>query len=347
MSPLELVDDRFDKLATELRAARPVASDSLREGVRALGEPKTAKERWSFRLPGRRVVLALAVAALLASFVAAGITGLGGSDRKSVLGGNVKRLDHNTTKTSGNAVGEGALQSRLKAPVPSRRAATQAYDLDTPAAGRLQRYDATLRLRVKDVDALSSAAKRAMNLARGLGGYVAAVQYSTSGGKRGGATLVLRVPVANVQTALGELTTLGTILQQRTGILDVTRRISRESKQIAQLERELAAADPEQAPAIRERLKTLRAKRARLLKSVRLAKITLALTTPAKQAAAAPTRFDRTLDDAGAVLLRELEILLYALVVAGPLLLLGGAGIAAARAARRRADGRLLASERP
>jgi hypothetical protein len=42
------------------------------------------------------------------------------------------------------------------------------------------------------------------------------------------------------------------------------------------------------------------------------------------------------------VLLRELEILLYALVVAGPLLLLGGAGIALARAQRRRADARLL-----
>ena len=86
----------------------------------------------------------------------------------------------------------------------------------------------------------------------------------------------------------------------------------------------------------------MRAKHARLLKSARLARITLGLTTPAKQAATAPSRFDRTVDDAGSVLLRELEILLYALVVAGPLLLLGAAGIAAAKAQRRRSDARLL-----
>jgi hypothetical protein len=67
----------------------------------------------------------------------------------------------------------------------------------------------------------------------------------------------------------------------------------------------------------------------------------LTLTTPA-QAAATPSRVHRTLDYAGGVLLRELQFLLYALVVAGPLLLLGVAGVGAARAARRRSDNRLL-----
>jgi hypothetical protein len=211
-----------------------------------------------------------------------------------------------------------------------------------PNRARLQRYDVTLRVRVKSVDALSNAARRAMNLTRSLGGYVASVDYGTRGGKRGGATLVLRVPVVSIQMALGELTSLGTILQQRTGILDVTRRADRESKQIAKLEHQLAQATPEEAPAIRLKLKTLRAKHARLLRSARLARIVFSLTTPAKQAAAAPSRFDSTLDDAGEVFVRELEILLYALVVAGPLLLLGGAGMLAARGLRRRADARLL-----
>jgi hypothetical protein len=121
---------------------------------------------------------------------------------------------------------------------------------------------------VKDVDAMSSAAKRAMNLAHGLGGYVASVQYATRS-KGGGATLVLRVPVGNVQTALTELASLGTILQQHTGILDVTRRVDREALQIAQLERRLAHASPSEAPVIRAKLATLRAKHARLLKSAR------------------------------------------------------------------------------
>jgi hypothetical protein len=61
-----------------------------------------------------------------------------------------------------------------------------------------------------------------------------------------------------------------------------------------------------------------------------------------KHAAPPPGRFHRTLDDAGSVLLRELEILLYALLVAGPLLLLGAAGIVAGRSLRRRSDRRLL-----
>ena len=61
-----------------------------------------------------------------------------------------------------------------------------------------------------------------------------------------------------------------------------------------------------------------------------------------KAAAAPASRFRRTIDDAGSVLLRELELLLYALVVAGPLLAIGGAGMLAGRTVRRRSDRRLL-----
>src|SRR5262245_60783059 len=286
------------------------------------------------------MVLALAAAAVLGSLFVAGITGLTRSgNQRSVAR---ERLHPTLTPRQAPSVGKGSsvAPKALKAPAPEFGSALRSADL-APATGRLQRYQATLRLRVKDVDAMSSAAKRAMNLAHGLGGYVASVQYATRS-NGGGATLVLRVPVGNVQTALTELASLGTILQQHTGILDVTRRVDREALQIAQLERQLAHASPSEAPAIRAKLVTLRAKHARLLKSARLARITLALTTPAKQTAAAPSRFDRTIDDAGSVLLRELEILLYALVVAGPLLLLGAAGIVTARGARRRADQRLL-----
>jgi Domain of unknown function (DUF4349) len=334
VSPLELVDDRFDKLAEELRASRPVAPAALRAQVRQLEPPGP---RWTFRWRSRRLVFVLAAVAVLGSFFVAGITGLtrSGSQRPSAGSAFV----HTLPTRKAPPVQKGASEA-LKTPVPSLGLALRSSDL-APAAGRLQRYQATLRLRVKNVDAMSSATKRAMNLAHGLGGYVASVQYATRS-KGGGATLVLRVPVGNVQTALTELASLGTILQQHTGILDVTRRVDREARQIAQLERALAKASPEEAAVIRAKLATLRAKHARLLKSARLARITLALTTPAKQAAAAPSRFDKTLDDAGSVLLRELEILVYALVVAGPLLLLGGAGIVAARGARRRADQRLL-----
>jgi hypothetical protein len=68
----------------------------------------------------------------------------------------------------------------------------------------------------------------------------------------------------------------------------------------------------------------------------------MAVAAKQKHAAAPPGRFHRTLDDAGSVLVREFELLLYALLVAGPLLLLGGAAILANRLLRRRADQRLL-----
>jgi len=48
------------------------------------------------------------------------------------------------------------------------------------------------------------------------------------------------------------------------------------------------------------------------------------------------------MSDAGGVLLREAEILFYALIVVGPLLLLGAGGALLARAQRRRLERRLL-----
>jgi uncharacterized protein DUF4349 len=331
VSPLELVGD-LDHIAQELRASKPVASPALRGRVAALKPPEP---RWTFRMPSRRLVVALAAVALLGSFVAAAATRTGGSSKTgsgAASGVYPTAAPPKAVSTPGVATTERSL-----GPVALSRTNSVA-----PTVGRLQRYDATLRLRVQNVDGLSRATQRAINLTRGLGGYVGSIDYATSGGKRGGATLVLRVPVTHIQAELDGLTNLGTILQQRTGILDVTRRADRESKQIAELERELANASPQDAPAIRARLATLRAKHARLVRSARLARIVVGLTTPPKQAAAPPSRLDSTLGDAGSVLLRELEILLYALVVAGPLLLLGAAGIAAARAQRRRADARLL-----
>jgi hypothetical protein len=337
VSPLELVGDGFDGLAAELRAARPEASDSLRRRVAELRVPEPRAPRWRFRPPSRRIVLGLAGAALLASFVAAGLTGLGSSGKTNATGG---------ARVLGAPRVPGAHTSKTTVTPPGvatyGRALEASPDALAPTSGRLQRYDATLQLRVKDVDGLSRATERAINLTRGLGGFVGSVQYATHSGKRGGATLVLRVPVGKIQAELDGLTSLGTILQQHTGILDVTRRVDREAIQIAQLERELETATPAQAVLIRQKLATLRVKHRRLVRSARLARITLGLTTPAKQAAAPPSKLDRTLDDAGSVLVREFEILLYALVVAGPLLLLGAAVVAAAKAQRRRADARLL-----
>jgi hypothetical protein len=333
VSPLELVGDS-GRLAQELRASRPVASAALRERVAALG-PEPAP-RWSFHSPSRQLVLGLAAAALVASFVAAGLTHGSSKQRAAVSAGAVTQ--HAAGRLQKAPYAPEHLRSAVgKDAVPVWGAASSPST--NPA--RLQRYQATLRLRVDEVEKPSAATRRAMTLARSLGGYVGEVQYSTNAGKRGSARVVLRVPVGSVQAALTTLVGLGTILQQQTGILDVTRRAGRESGQIAKLEQQLKTASPQEAPAIRAHLRTLRAKHVRLIRSANLARIVLTLTTPAQQVAA-PGRLHRTFDDAGGVLLRELQFLLYALLVAGPLLLLGAAGVATARAARKRSDRRLL-----
>ena len=241
MSPLELVGDS-DRIVKELRASRPVASAALRERVTALG-PEPAP-RWSFHWPSRRLVLSLAAAGLVASFVAAGLTH-GSNHAARVESSGAKVTKAGAPAHSGAFTRERALKA-----------------LPVPVAGpaRLQRYQAILRLRVKTVEALSAATRRAMTLARSLGGYVGEVQYSTHAGKRGGARVVLRVPVGSVQAALTTLTGLGTILQQQTGILDVTRRADRESRQITKLRKQLESASPQEAPAIRAHLRTLEAK---------------------------------------------------------------------------------------
>ena len=73
MSPLELVDDRFEKLAEELRAARPVAPEALRERVRTMAPPP----RRRLELPSlRRVVPAVALAGVAVALAVAGVAGL-------------------------------------------------------------------------------------------------------------------------------------------------------------------------------------------------------------------------------------------------------------------------------
>jgi hypothetical protein len=234
--------------------------------------------------------------------------------------------------------------------------------LRAPSAGvpssrdRLQQYDATLTLRVGDRDELSARTSEAMRLTRALDGYVAAATYDVPG-KRGESALVLRIPIDRVQQALEAFSAYGTIVSQRISVKDVQRRVDELGsalailrKDVAKVERELAGTlSPEQRIELEQRLAVDR-RRIKALSSVReaithraqLARVVLTLVTPRSRAAAAPGRFHRTLDDAGSVLVRELEVLLYALVVVGPLLAIGGVAIVTSRAQRRRSDRRLL-----
>jgi len=320
------------ELAMELRSARPVASPALRERVRAVAaQPSPERRRLAF--PFKRAVLVAAPAALALAVGGALVHGLVNSgSRPRVSAGNSA-----VTKAAPGVLGARSAPANLGAAIPS-------------SSGRLQQYAASLRVQVKDLGALSDATKHAMRVARLLGGYVASVEYSAPHDGRGGASIVVRVPIDRVQDAVDEYSALGTILAQHVSIVDVTKVVEEQAREIARLRADIARleaggvtpAERPQLDADKARLDYLVKRKAATVRRAQLARVSLELTTKPKQSAAPAGRFDRTLSDAGGVLLREAEILAYALIVAGPLLLIGAVGILAARSQRRRLERRLL-----
>jgi hypothetical protein len=213
-----------------------------------------------------------------------------------------------------------------------------------------------LTLRVKDRADLSARTSQAMRLTRALGGYVASAVYNVPG-KRGASALVLRVPIDHVQQALDAFSAYGTIVSQRIAVKDVQRRVDELGSTLAILRKDITRIEraldgpltPGQRAALeqrlagdRRRIKTLTSTMDAITRRAQLARVVLTLVTARSHAAATRGRFERTIDDAGSVLAREGEILLYALLVVGPLLAVGGAAIAVGRAQRRRSDRRLL-----
>ena len=350
MSPLELVGDRYDKLASELRASRPVASEELRERVRTLAPPAP---RLRLQLNLRRFVpaagLAAAAAALTVAVVIGVVHGSSVSHPSAAAGrsqGAEKTIDHAWQPFTLHvpALKAAGLPNSARAAVPA------------PSASRLQRYDAVLRVRVASQDELSKQTRDAIAFTRKAGGYLVWSAYSAPG-KTGNSELVLRIPIEHVQAAIAHFSGYGDLVKQQIVLKDVqqkvdglTATIGRLRGNIAKIEAQLAGTlSAEQRYQLEQRLRAdktrlaaLTSQRSATVRSAQLASVALAMVVGPKPAAAPAGRFHRTIDDAASVLLRELELLVYALLVAGPLLLLGGAGILTGRALRRRADRRLL-----
>jgi len=347
-----------EQLLNEIRAARPVAPPELRERIRLVAAQEPARapllERLHQRLDLRRFLLVATPATLVVAFVTAGVIGLSrpdsGSDSGSAGGAP------STAVTAGAATPDDATEnldsSRESAPAPQ----SEAGGAIAPSPGRLQRFDAQLDLRVEDLDELSAATQRAMRVARSLGGHVQTVSYDAPSAGIGSAQLTLRIPVARVQSALVQLSSLGTIVGQRFGIEDLqgtaddlATQIAETQRQIAQLSRQLANPDlleeervvlQAQRAEARRRLTDLRAALGGTREEARLATVQLSLTT--EQLDTAPTEdgaIDRVLD----ILVIEGLVALYVLVIAGPLVLLAVLVWLVLRLRRRRGEARLLA----
>ena len=260
MSPLELVGDS-DRIVKELRASRPVASAALRERVAALG-PEPAP-RWSFHWPSRRLVLGLAAAALVASFVAAGLT------RGSNHAARVESSGAKVTKAGAPAHSGAFTRERaLKLSLPGRRpGSAPALPGDAAPAGQERRV-ALDRDQARD---------DAGPFARRL--------------RRRGAVLD---PRRQARRREGRAARPG---RERPGRADDPdrarhdpaaadrdpRRHAPRRPRVApdrEARKQLETASPQEAPAIRAHLRTLQAKHVGLLRSASLARIVLTLTTP-------------------------------------------------------------------
>jgi hypothetical protein len=350
-----------DQLLHELRAARPVASSALRERVRALSAQEPVREPFLARLGlfhWRRLVL-VAPATVAVALVAAGVIGLTRGDVGELGGGADEQA---AVGLSESAPPTATFDTDTKAAAPERQARTPPIASDAsggavpPAAGQLQRYEAELRLRVDDVEALSSATKRAQRIALAHGGSVASLQYDAPAEGVGAAQITLRIPTTKVQSALAELSALGTIVGQRYGIDDLQQQADTLQREIEATQRRIAAileqlespnlSDADRA-VLRSRLSNSRAELTRLRQGLsstraeaRTATIYLTLTTEEIEPGAVGG--GSRLDGVKEVLAWEAIALLYAAVVLGPFILVGLLVWLVLRLRRRQVEARLL-----
>ena len=228
-----------------------------------------------------------------------------------------------------------------------------------PTAGRAQRYSAQLTLSVKNVDALSSATQQALRITRDLGGYLVTASYATS--DTGTSSLTLKVPTANVQDAIVRLSGLGKIVSQQVQIDDLqgqvdelTKRETALREQIARLSARLASSELDaetratleaRRDAARSELAQVRVARAQVNAEARYATIQLGLQTRQSSVVpAVPSRFDRGVDRAVEILALEAMVVLYTLVLVGPLALILVLAWLVRRGLRRRQDEQLLST---
>jgi hypothetical protein len=200
----------------------------------------------------------------------------------------------------------------------------------------------------------------AMRVTSELGGYVASVQQSTTTGAPGQADLVLRVPVAKVETAMIRLSGLGTVLDQHVSIVDLEQTVQQQRDRIRALRLRilrLTVALKQPLPAdqrLRLQFQLDDARRAlarttgtqkATLREAALSRIALTFTTGRAIVATKhhQSRFGNAIDNAGDFLAAAGAIALLVLIVVSPLLVLALLWWYGSRAWRRREERRLLA----
>jgi hypothetical protein len=312
-------------LARTLREARPVAPSELRERVRLVAAQPTP--------PRRQLVTwrrALIVAVPVAAAIAVGVV--------------ATRPTHNAAAPEGMIqharVGAARSDKALTTLAPSRVAVA-------PNANRVQRYSASLELRVHDAGDISYASKRAVAIAHSLGGYEQRINVDTAR-KSGYASIVLRIPKTHVQETVRRLTVLGTIVSEDVQVQDLQGQVNATDRLIARLQKRLAdlrahvqdTQTIQQIAALTARIERLQRSRAATVRSARYATVNLQLTT---RTPAAPVHHGHGPLHGLGVTFRWIGIgAVYALALGVPAALLVLLAWSGARSVRRRREDALL-----
>src|SRR3954447_7775277 len=202
-------------LVAELRAAHVDAPPEVRERVRLIAAGAPAPPR---RITWRR---SLVVLVPVATAVAATIVFTRPAKNPEV----VREIQHTPT-TLAPTVGAATDKAAKALAVPS-------------PTNRVQKYEATLSLRVEHAGDVSDGVKRALRITTSFGGYSSSVHAETHG-SRAVANLKLRIPRSRIQEAMAKLAQLGTITDENVSTVDQTALLNTTAREITRLQKQLA-----------------------------------------------------------------------------------------------------------
>jgi hypothetical protein len=181
------------------------------------------------------------------------------------------------------------------APLDSATTGAPAAAIPVPSSTtRVQRYGASLALRVPTPDGVSKGVQRALRITTSLGGHPTSV-HASSKSRSAHADLVLKIPRANVQRAITQLSQLGTITGEQVDVQDLQAGLDATGRTIDRLQKKLTelralAPTPEiarQIGSLTARVAQLQQAQANTIRTAHFATVRVHIATPAAKAAVA------------------------------------------------------------
>lgn len=354
---------RMAAVLDELRARRAEPRPELRIAVaERLAAPPTRGRRAGAIRP-RRLVAVGGIAALAVCVVGvAGLLSSGGGGLHAVSLSPASEPQTLSLPVASQSRSKNFSAAQTGAAVGAAPSAAKRAVVLSPAAGRLQDYQAWMRLRVTSTARLSQVAQRAISLTRGFGGYVTRSDVNVAGTRNGTADLDVHIPIARVQDAIARFSSLGVIVGQHVAVADLQGSYDAAARRAESLRHSLALievrlADPKVTPEQRVALLGQRERARHALAgatqtttelTVRgaYARLDLAFSTGAKAAPVVrheDSRFVQALQRVGGILETVAIGALYAALLGGPVLVLVALVLFGRRMRRRRSERALLA----